>query len=178
MRKVRIDGIEYEIPDPAASAVEKALELIAKEKKRADAAEAERDLIKGDLSKAKDPKAIAALVQSRVGLERAAATVLGADQRVDGLTDRQVHEAVIKKTRPEFVLEGRTDDAVSAAYEYAIAAVSKTDQGLEEVKSALTDPPAKPKRGDSDDQKAELKKLEQERQDAWKPKALRTGTGS
>lgn len=176
MRKVRIDGIEYEIPDPAAAAVDKLLGSHESEKKRADSAEAERDLLKTDLAKATDPKAVMAKVQTRVALERSASRVLGAETRIDGMTDREVQEAVLKKARPDFKLEGRTDDAVGAAFEFAIASLATTDQGLELIRPVFSEQPSPTsKRGDESEDAKALREAEEARRNAWKPRALNGG---
>jgi hypothetical protein len=130
MRKVRIDGVEYEIPDPSAAVVEKVIADRDTHKTRADQAEAQRDVLKGELASAQDPKRVLTAVQARVALERSAAKVLGDAERFDALSDREIRERVIKASAPEFACEGRTDDAVSAAFDYAIAKATPKNQGL------------------------------------------------
>lgn len=177
MRKLRVDGIEYELPETAAGVLEKAIVDRDKylserdaEKKRADSAEAVRDQLQADLQKAKDPANMSALVQARVTLERDAARVLGTDKPLTSLSDRQVREAVLEQTSPEFTREGRSDDAITAAFEYALANAPKTNLGLRAVTAALSAAPAQQPRADSaeDQVNQRLAELEKLRQDAWK----------
>jgi hypothetical protein len=169
MAKVTIDGIEVEIPDAAGAAlVAKAVTEREAHKKRADAAEAAGELAKTDLAKARDPAHLQKAVKARVALEQSAIKVLGAEQRIDGLSDREVQEAVLKKARPEFKLEGRTDDAVSAAFDYALAGVAQRDEGLSLVRDGIDNPPPA-KRGDQSELAKAAKEHEQARLDAWKP---------
>lgn len=177
LRKLRVDGVEYELPETAASVLEKlvserdAAKKSAEEAgKRADGAEAKVDMLKADLDKARDPKTISGFVSQRVELERAAGKVLGQDQTLDGLTDRQVREKVLSVASPAFKTEGRSDDAITAAFEYALESSAKVNQGLQLVGKALAQPaPAEEKRADSAlDFASEFAKLEEKRQAAWK----------
>jgi hypothetical protein len=151
-RKVRVDGVEYELPISAADVLDKAVAERESHKKRADSAEAERDMVRADLVKAADPKVVSQRVQARVELERQAASVLGAEARFDSLTDREVREKVLSVKAQGFRLEGRSDDAISAAFEYAITNAGKQNEGLKLVTSALnhsTETRAQEQRSDS-----------------------------
>lgn len=172
-RKLRVDGVEYELPETAASMLEKVVEERDSAKKRADAAEAERDVMKGQLAEARDPKNLAALVGARVELERQATKVLGAEQRFDGLTDRQVREKVLSVVGQSFKAEGRSDDAVTAAFDYAISSQANVNQGLKLVGQALSHteqtPPVE-QRTDALDFAKAFADIEAKRQSAWKGK--------
>lgn len=177
-RKIRVDGIEYELPETSASVLEKIVQQrdahaqkLADETKRADAAEAQRDVFKGEVDKAKDPKHLHALVTQRVDLERSAGQVLGAEQRFDGLTDREVREKVLTVVSPDFKTEGRSDDAVSAAYDCALVNASKVNHGLKLVGKAIQKSEEKPtgeQRADALDFAKQFAELEDKRQNAWK----------
>jgi uncharacterized protein len=177
LRKVRVDGVEYELPETAASVVDKLVqerETVTTErdaeKKRADSAEAQRDMARADLDKARDPKAVASLVQARVSLEREAAKVLGAEQTFADLTDRQVREKVLAVAQPNFKTEGRSDDGVTAAFEYAIQGAGTTNQGLRLVNAVLGQSQGEQtQRADQQDAiQARLDELEQRNRNAWK----------
>ena len=180
-RKVRVDGVEFELPETAASVLDKvvaerdaAKNDAAGHKKRADAAEAERDIVKGQLAEASDPKNLSALVAQRVELERQATKVLGQDHRLDGMSDRQVREKVLGVVSKDFKTEGRSDDAITAAFDYAIASSATVNQGLKVVTQALNQGEThKPEeaRTDAIDFASEFAKLEERRQNAWKGKA-------
>jgi uncharacterized protein len=171
-RKLRVDGVEYELPETAAGVLEKAVSERDENKKRADSAEAVRDQLKADLAKATDPKTVSGLVTSRVALERDASKVLGADKRFDGLTDREVHIEVLKVASPDFKTESRSDDAISAAFEYAITSGKKTNHGIKLVRDALSEDEREGgnKRADSAEeaQAKRLADLETKRATAWK----------
>lgn len=176
-RKIRVDGVEYELPETPAGVLEKVVQQrdelsknLSAEKKRADAAEAERDVMKGELTAARDPQNIHQLVAQRVELERSASKVLGQEQRFDGLTDRQVREKVLAVVSTAFKTEGRSDDAVTAAFEYALSSQANVNQGLKLVGRAIeqTEQP----RADSNaiDFAKEFAALEEKRLSAWKPR--------
>jgi uncharacterized protein len=135
--KKRVDGVEYEVPETAASMLDKLIGERDTQQKRADKAESERDVMKADLDKVRDPKAVAALVSGRVALEQRALKVLGGDKRFDGKTDREVQEEVLAKLQPEYKREGRSDDAIAAAFDFAVANTKGKNLGLSLVRSAI-----------------------------------------
>jgi uncharacterized protein len=179
-RRIRVDGIEYELPETAAGVLEKAIADRDKaalerteEKRRADSVEAERDQLRISLAEAQDPKALSTRISARVDLEQKATRLLGSKgEPFEGLTDRQVHERVLTKVSPKFSLEGRSDDAVSAAFEYALGASGKENHGLREVGKALrAEPQHEQKRSDAAEENsidAQLRELENARLSAWK----------
>lgn len=180
LRKMRVDGVEYELPETAASVLEKlvsdrdaAKAECGVEKKRADAAEAERDVIKGQLADARDPRQLGALVTQRVDLERQATKVLGAEQRFDGLSDREVREKVLTVIAKSFKSEGRSDDAVTAAFDCAISSEAHVNHGLKLVGQALNHTEEQPseQRTDALDFAKAFAEVEAKRQSAWKGKA-------
>lgn len=138
MVKVRIDGVEYEVSEQTAQALEKER---AAAKAREDALAKERDEAKGKADKAEahaeemtakaaeadkarkdaeDPARVQARVAARVALEVEARRHLGADAKLDGLTDEAVKVEVIKKLRPEAKLDGRSPEYIQARYDAAI----------------------------------------------------------
>lgn len=128
MRKIRIDGVDYELADPAAQVVERMQAQLAETQTkltqattRADQAEAERDVLRTDLTRATDPKVVREAVQARVSLERSAVKVLGETERLDALSDREIREKVIKVNSPDFKCEGRSDEGIAAAFDLCIA---------------------------------------------------------
>jgi hypothetical protein len=183
MVKKRVDGVEYELPETAASVFDKLVTERDSNKQRADKAETDLAKAKTDLATATDPKATTARITARVTLERQASTVLGEDKRFDSLTDREVREAVLKQTRPEYKVEGRSDDAITAAFDYAIeqgggaGGEGSTNHGLKIVRSAIDKGDQQPKGGDKDkradqrDLDKELSELERSHDNSWKPSA-------
>jgi hypothetical protein len=171
-RKLRVDGVEHELPETAASVLEKLVGERDAATKRADSAEAERDMVKADLTKSRDPQVVATLVQARVSLERDASKVLGTEAALSGLTDRAVREQVLKVAAPHFATEGRSDDALCAAFEYAMGqqtAGKAVNQGLKLVSDALSDGQKQSARADAADAvEKQLDELEEKRASAWK----------
>jgi hypothetical protein len=158
MTNIRIDGVEYEVPKAAAPHITRALETRdskiteltgAKDKAegRADAAEKSLKDTKEKLDKAEDPKRLDAAVTARTSLLAKAAKVLGKDFKFDGLTPRQVHEAVIKKLDEKLDLKERSDDYVSARFDAAVE--QATDDSKRKAREALLD------RTDADDDDAD-----------------------
>lgn len=102
-----------------------------------------------------------------------AVSVLGDGERaiLNALTDRQVREKVLIHVAPSFEIEGRSDDAISAAFDWLMR---------ERAKPAPSQPsqasqPASQQRADGlyDQQRidGELIELERARLDAWRRKA-------
>lgn len=139
MKTERIDGIEYEVGsvahsqararfDAAQTAKLAELEKRAKDAEtradeataRAEVATKEAAASKKALEEAIDPKRIDALVTARVELVERARKVLGADEKLDGKTDREIMLAAIAKLDPELDLSKRADEAVRVHFDAAI----------------------------------------------------------
>ena len=125
----------------------KALDVVTKdrdaEKSRADKAEADRDENKAKLDEAiTKHKAYtdgeSARISARVELVANARRVMGAEFKADGLTDRQVKEAIIKKIRGDKGLpEGKSDDYVDARYESSVESFADGQSGDEDAREAV-----------------------------------------
>lgn len=179
LRKIRVDGVEYELAETAASLLERTVQERDRaiterddarrgrdeQQRRADSAEAERDVARGQL----DPQALSARVAARVELERTASAVLGQSRRFDSLSDRDIRVQVLQQVSPGFKVEGRSEDAIASAFDYAVQATRGQNQGLRQLQGA----PAPEQRADArEEQQSEvdkqLQQLEQERLNAWK----------
>lgn len=150
MRKVVIDGIEFEVSEQVAQALGRKFTADAAqlEKVRADVAQvkAEADKARADATAAKveadkasaradaaekartdaaDPARFNAAVSERVELLAKAREVIGADFKADGLDARGIRAAVITKIDPAVKLDGKSDDYVSAFYDAQIKTSSK-----------------------------------------------------
>ena len=187
MKKIRIDGVEYEVSDQVAQAFEKAQKkfdeavkeakgeeeeaktALEKEKARADSAEAELAKEKKARTDAADPVRFQTAVKARVELERRAAPLLGAEVKLDGMNDAEVRKAVVAKLEPEMKLDGRSDVYVEALFDRAVAAAEKHNDGLEDLHRAAAAPPATgnrtEKKLDADEVAAKYRKDQAE---AWK----------
>ncbi len=144
--KIRIDGVEYEVTDQVAQAIEKlgkahadalsaaeakhkgaaarldaAEKVVSAEKARADLAEDKAKKAEAARVDAADPKKVAEAVKARVAIETKAREVLGAEAKLDELDELAVKRAVLAKLTPDVKLDGKDAAYVGAAYDIAIA---------------------------------------------------------
>lgn len=131
MKKIVIDGVEYEVTEQVAQAIAKtdaahkaALDAVTA---RADAAENDLKFERSARKDAEDPGKLAALVQARVALVTMASKHLG-DIKLDALSDQDIKLRVIEK------LGGKVPTAKRDSVEYVDAYFSaKTDRADEEA---------------------------------------------
>ena len=141
--KVRIDGVDFEVPESAAQAITKAVDaqvrLAQRHQKAAIAAGTEAEKLKAKLDDAASqikqlkadlsvaPEKIRAALDSRMALESDARKVLGADVKLAGHSDVAIKRAVAEKATG-MKLDGRSDVYVDAAFELALTRqAEKTD---------------------------------------------------
>ena len=146
MAKVRIDTVEYEIPEGVAKVVsDKVQELEALKKAhqklqgRADALESEVSQKNQEMEKLKNTKPsqkeMIAMAKSRLDLEDRAAKVLGAAFKADGLEDLEIKKALIQKLKPELKLDDKSEDYIAGCFE-TLKEEGRSDQG-HSLKQAL-----------------------------------------
>jgi hypothetical protein len=121
LMKIRLDGVETEVPEVAGKEIESLRGKLAAAEKAQGAAEGKATDLQKRLDAAVDPKAMDARVDERVQLVAAAQRVLGNEYSVTGKTARQVHEDVLKQVRADSKYEGRSDEFVAGAFENAIS---------------------------------------------------------
>lgn len=156
MSKIRLDGVEYECAEQTAQAfnaklskldaqteeltkkLEKAQGELDKAQAKLDAQTEELAKTKEDLKKASDPKAVQELVSNRVTLEVSAKKVLGAEAKLDALTDKEVKLKVLTKLRPKAKFEDRTDAYIDGAFETALEAKASSSS-VDEVRRAANE---------------------------------------
>ena len=150
LTKFNIDGVDFEVSEPAAqalnkltaqhatvlkaaqSAVETAKTDATKAQAHADSAEAELKKANAALSAATDPKAIRELVTARVALESKASQVLGKEFKADS-SDLDLKVAVIEKLDGEKLarkdaayVDARFDGALAHASAFAAKGLDKS----------------------------------------------------
>lgn len=143
MRKIKIDGVEYEVSEQVAQAYERAQKLRAdaadaegkaaadaqaratKAEARADAADVKIAELTKRLAVAEDPKAIAERVAERVALE-SKARELGAEFKADAADD-EIRRAVIARVSPAIKLDGKDPLYVRAAFDLAVEGAIKPE---------------------------------------------------
>ena len=129
MTKFKIDGIEYEVSEAAATVIKTKIDALEGEissltevkadaEKQAQELQGKLDVSQAELEKAKKVD-VNALVQARVALVTEAQSHL---PKLDAqnLSDRQVQEAVINSKYKDLSLEGRSDSEIAAMYEMAL----------------------------------------------------------
>lgn len=126
MKTIRIDGKDHQVDEASAGAIET---LIAQR----DSAKAEADKATARLDSmiAEEPKRIAAAVQARVAVLKAAEKILGSEVKLDGKTDREIMIDVATKVHGAFEHKDRSDDYVQARFDAAVNAFAKTPQTSE-----------------------------------------------
>lgn len=104
-----------------------------------DTLRADKDTIQSRFDAA--VKSIPGLVAERVSLVLQAQEVLGKEFKHDGLSTREIQEAVIKAKRPEMKLDGKSIDYVSAAFEMAFGVADTTPphESLSGVRRSVQD---------------------------------------
>lgn len=110
-------------------------------KVRADKAEGERDALKAQLESAEKARkdavdSINENVRARVTLETKASPILGAEVKLDGLTEREIKLAVVKKIDGIDVPSEKSDSYIDARYDSAIERAARADDALGAVRGA------------------------------------------
>lgn len=158
--KIRIDQIEYELDsDAARQAIGKALERrdgtiasLTKERDglqgKFDASEKELGEQKKKLDEANDPKRVDALVNDRADLIASCRKVLGDEEKLDGLTPRQMRVKVLQKIDEKFDDKDKTDDYVDGVFDQSVKnhEPERREDGLSTARRATPTPG--PKDGD------------------------------
>lgn len=181
MAKIKIDGVEYDVADGLAGVVSAkmdSLTAVQKEletsKGRCDALEAEVKTAKADLEKEKasriDRADMLAEARARIELESFAKSVLGDEQKYDGLSDAEVKKLVIQKKDPEAKLDGKADAYIDGRFDVLREAAEKSDS--DEVKDALRGQARGDNAANKDEPDAEAarKRAMERAADRWKTK--------
>jgi len=177
MKRIRIDGVEYEVTEQVAQAFEKLLaqhaaELAASateaqaQTQRADAAEGAGKVLAAKLDAAEkarqdaaDPAKLQAAVKARVALEAEAAKF---SVKCDGLTDDEIKVAVVKAASGVEVTGGE----IAGAYKMAIAGAGSAS--LAATRAAVTVIPGARADGKPADANAARDANAKRSREAWK----------
>ena len=167
--KMRVDGLDIEVPETAKQIVEKALSALAvkadgltaelatakdtatKATAKADGLAVELAAEKKARADAASPEKVAAMVKSRVALETLAHKHLGA-VKLDGLDEHAIRVLVVEK------LDGAKLDAekaknavyVEARFDGAIERAAKASPALDKARESLDAPASDADRADAD----------------------------
>jgi hypothetical protein len=165
MKKILINGVGYEVSeqveqayaaeqsaqkarlDAATQELAGAKAALEREKARADSAAEDLSKEKKLRADAEDPSKIEARVKARLDLESTARKVLGANEKLDGLSEKDLKAKVVQKVYPSAQLAGKSDDYLQARFDAALESVSgearndanaEARQTIVEVKDAAT----------------------------------------
>ncbi len=148
MKKIRIDGVDYEVSESAFQAITKSQGAFADLQKaseetrtaleganaRADKAEEDLAAEKKAREDAEDPATIRKAIDDRLGIERDATPILGDEVKLDGMTDDEIRSAVVVKTAKDAEtvktrLDGCDPAYLAARYDAAIEAFEPQKRG-------------------------------------------------
>ena len=153
MKKITLDGIEFEVAETVAQAFEKmdaskdaALSATKAEVQaaiaRADAADAKVAELEKSLAEA--PAKALASAKARAELESVAGKFLGKDAKFDGQDDDTVKKAVIAKLSPSCDLTGKSAEYVAARFDAEVEIASRGNPGLAAARVATAKADALP----------------------------------
>ncbi len=151
------------------------LEALAASEKRADAERARADKAEGRADTAEKALAarkdvdVPALVKARVALVTQAQPVLGADVRLDEMTDDQIRRAVIKRVDGDEIAAERSPEYVEGAYNAAIKHAAEAAEAFAGV-ARIVEPKAGEGRADDAkyDEAAAVARYTAKLANAWK----------
>jgi len=138
-----IDGVEYAVGsdthkaarlrlDASMKTAAQALETLQAERDaataRADAAEAKRNETLEKVKALLTPERLDQAVRRRTAVVEKARLVLGAEFKVDGLTNIQIKSEAVKKQYPTLRLDGKSKDYVGGLFKSIAAAPAKEER--------------------------------------------------
>lgn len=181
MRKILIDGVWYEVSEQVAQAYEKEekarkdkLDTLTEEirtlKADAEKAKAKNDSLTEDLAKekkaradAEHPDKINAAIKKRIELEKIGLKILGADTKLDALSDKEIKVKVVLASYPSAKLDGVSEDYLQARFDSAVEKISedKTDEAPHLDTTSTTSSPKK-ERKDEDPEEIRKRTIKEE----------------
>lgn len=174
-KMLRIDGVDYPLDtdaerEAAGLAMARYQTKVDAREGRADALEAKLKELELRCATAEDPKRIDSAVTARLSLVSDARKVLGEEAKFDGLSEREIMVSAAKKTMPEAVFEGRSDDYVRGLFEGAVqtAALRKAadPSGLSALREGTRPIPTEQKADAKDDSNAARERMMQSNREA------------
>lgn len=201
-RKIKIDGITFEVEEAHADAFEKferetkaridsltadvtkARADADREKARADVATEKATAAEKAKTDAADPKRLDAMVEARANLIAIAREHLGANFKADGKSENEIKIAVLGKLSPAFKADGKSADYVNARFDLACEAASSS--GLADANRAANGGDRKDagngsgsddrRDGNPPDEKAARERMRKDGADRWKAKPAHATT--
>ena len=145
---IHVDGVDFEVSMSAAQAIEKTLDSHSKQ---LTAIQAELDSTKGQLDATKsaleiavkarqdaeDPELLNKSLVERLDIITKAQKVLGTEEDLLSLSNRQIKEKAISKTKPEMKFDGLSDDYIMGHFDLMLELQAKKQESLESVQKAI-----------------------------------------
>lgn len=133
---IRVDGIDVQVPQQSAQLLTRSLEQAStalqaqrteqqKLQARLDTLQAELDTMKTKLAEAEDPKRFQAALSARLALVERVRPVLGAEAKLDGVSDRELKERALKALVKGIDLQDKSDAYVDARFDGALESRSQ-----------------------------------------------------
>lgn len=190
MEKVMLGGKEFEVSPELAMALKEHMAAMQSEmdackveakkmdeqKVAAEQMQAKMDALSADLEKAKsdlkttmdasDDSKINERVKARIALIETAKRFIAKDSKVEEMTDSEIKKAVVKADLPSVNLDGKSDEYVSATFDYIVERTKASDDKIKDLGRRVT----KATNDSADAVSADdaRKKSMQLTQDAWK----------
>lgn len=177
MEKIKIDGVEYDVPSQVASTLRStkaradAAEAAAKDvaakvaaaEARADTAQAKADAAVAEVAKEKKlrldgAESTKAEVRARLELERTAGDVLGTGIKLDGKSDTEIKVEVLARLDADFAPAGKSEAYVAARYDIALEKHLAENPALDALRVAAAAPGKPAPRLDDDSPRKEFMK--------------------
>lgn len=131
--KARFDALESELAtlkkSPALAPVDPRVDALSG---KISGLEANVSTLTAELTQARDPKRLDALVSARTALVTTASKIVGSEFKADGKTDADIVKECVLKLDPSAKLDGKTAEYIAAAFDV----LSKREDA---VKSARSD---------------------------------------
>jgi len=173
MKKIKIDGVEYEVSEQVEQAYSKQQARVDSLSADLAKTQGERDQMKADLASekkarldAEDPQKLSNRVKSRVALEVQAREILGSEVKLDALDDRGIKLAILAKLAPQTKFEGQDASYLQGRYDAAVENHQQHNPALAAANTVAHT--ANTARIDADPELAARNRMIEYNQNAWK----------
>lgn len=133
---LRLDGDQEESKLPLMSEPAKAQEVVIRVDQSAEIEKlrGEKDALLARVRELEDPARIDSLVQAKFKVVDSARKVLGPDFKTDGLTDTELMAEVIRSRNKSFVVDGKSAEYISAAFDMALVLEAPPSPTLSQIR--------------------------------------------
>jgi cation transport regulator ChaB len=146
---IRVDGADFELPATTAQAIEQSFTKrdaeFAALKADFENTKGQLDAVKEELVKAQqartdaeDPARLHAAIAERVALVAKAQKVIGSEEDLTTLSDRQIKEKAISQSNPDMKFDSLSDDYINGRFDMVVEAHIATQESLNNAKVAVS----------------------------------------